>query len=315
MTGASGFVGRALAECLAARGDIVVRGGFRTLPVSPVSPGIEVGLLGELGSRNDWESVLGGVDLVVHCAARVHVMRETAVDPLGLYRQSNTQGTIALGWAAAACGCKRFVFLSSIKVNGEETRPGFPYTEEDPPAPADLYSLSKLEAEEGLREVALQTGMEVVIVRPPLVYGQGVKANFSVMMRWLEKEVPLPLGGVRDNARSFVALDNLVDFLETCLFHPAAANQVFLVSDGEDLSTAELLIRTARAMGTRARLIPVPTSLLRATGRILGRSESVRRLCGSLQVDIGRARRLLGWMPPIGVDEGLRRATRREGGE
>ena len=235
-------------------------------------------------------------------------MHDTDGDPLAAYRVVNTEGTINLARQAAAAGVRRFVFISSVKVNGEETSPGQPFTEEDEPAPLDPYGISKLEAEQGLRDLATATGMEVVIIRPPLVYGPGVKANFLTMMRWLNKGVPLPFGAL-DNRRSLVALDNLVDFIITCIDHPAAAKQTFLVADGEDLSTTELLRRVGRAMGKPVRLIPVPMGLLQAGARLLGKQEMARRLCGSLQVDITKARTLLGWKPPVAVDEGLRRAV------
>lgn len=311
VTGASGFVGRTLVEHLAEMGEFVVRGGYRSPPASVPRDRVETCCMGDIGSCTDWDSALDGVDVVVHCAARVHIMKETNGDPLPLYRESNVTGTLRLARAAAAGGCRRFIFVSSVKVNGEETLPGSPFTEEMLPVPADPYGISKLEAELGLREIARQTGMEVVVVRPPLVYGPGVKANFAAMVRLLEKGVPLPLGGIKNNQRSLVALDNLVDFLRTCIAHPAAANQTFLVSDGEDISTTELLRRTACAMGRHVTLVPVPSCVLVGVGYMLGASASVRRLCGFLQVDIDRARRLLDWKAPISLDEGLLRAVQR----
>jgi nucleoside-diphosphate-sugar epimerase len=232
-------------------------------------------------------------------------MKDSSGDPLAECRRVNVAGTLNLARQAAAAGVKRFIFLSSIKVNGEQTLPGQPFTEDDVPAPLDPYSTSKYEAEEGLRELARQTGMEVVIIRPPLVYGPGVKANFLNMMRWLHKRVPLPFASL-NNRRSLVALDNLIDLIVVCLEHPAAANQTFLVSDGEDMSTTELLQRMAQALGRPARLMPIPASLLEAGAALLGRRDMAQRLCGSLQVDISKAKMLLGWNPPISVDEGLR---------
>jgi nucleoside-diphosphate-sugar epimerase len=245
-----------------------------------------------------------GVDIVVHLAARVHVMRDSATDPLAEFRRVNVAGTERLALAAATAGVRRFVFLSSVKVNGEKGG----YNESDPPAPQDAYGISKHEAELGLRVIAAETGMEVVIIRPPLVYGPGVKANFHVLLWAVARGVPLPLGAIH-NRRSLVALDNLVDIIVTCIDHPAAANQTFLVSDGEDLSTTELIRHLARAMGRPARLIPVPASVLMAGATLLGKREVAARLCGSLQVDITKARELLGWLPPITMDEGLRRAA------
>jgi UDP-glucose 4-epimerase len=200
------------------------------------------------------------------------------------------------------------MFVSSIKVNGEATQPGCPFTADDAPAPLDAYGVSKMEAEQGLREIARQTGMEVVIIRPPLVYGPGVKANFAAMIRWLQRGVPLPLGAIH-NQRSLVALDNLVDLMVTCLTHPAATNQTFLVSDGEDVSTTELLRRMGQALGRPARLVPVPASILKLAAALVGKRDVAQRLCGSLQVDIEKTRKLLGWTPPLTLDQGLRKAA------
>lgn len=246
---------------------------------------------------------------MVHAAARVHMIGDSALDPADAYRAVNVDGTLCLARQSAVAGVRRFVFLSSIKVNGEETKLGRAFAAGDAPSPQDAYALSKAEAEAGLRALAAETGMEVVIVRPPLIYGPGVKANFLSLMRALRRGVPLPLGAVENNRRSLVALDNLVDLIVTCIDHPAAANQTFLVSDGEDLSTAGLLRRLAAAMGVPARLLPVPVSLLQGATAVLGKGEMMRRLCGNLQVDIEETRSVLGWRPPVNVDEGLRRAA------
>jgi UDP-glucose 4-epimerase len=234
-------------------------------------------------------------------------MQEATADPLEEFRRANVQGTLNLARQAAAAGVRRFVFVSSIKVNGEATQLGSPFKADDTPAPLDAYGVSKMEAEQGLREIARQTGMEVVIIRPPLVYGPGVKANFAVMMRWLKRGIPLPLGAIH-NQRSLVALDNLVDLLVTCLTHPAAANQTFLVSDGDDVSTTELLRRMGQALGCPARLMPVQVSLLKLAAAMVCKRDVAQRLCGSLQVDIEKTRRVLGWTPPISLDEGLKKA-------
>lgn len=307
VTGASGFVGAAVLHRLADAGR-AVRGAYRRdVPPSPVGEqGVAVG---DLGATQDWRVALDGVDAVVHTAARVHVMHDAATDPLAEYRRVNVEGTLNLVWQAAAAGVKRFVFLSSVKVNGEATGAGVRFTADDAPVPQDAYGISKWEAEQALREIAVHTGMAVVIVRPPLVYGPGVKANFAAMLRWLERGVPLPLGAVTYNRRSLVALDNLVDVIVTCLDHPAAANQTFLVSDGEDLSTAELLKRMGLALGRPARLFPLPSALLWAGAAMLGKQGVCQRLCGSLQVDITKTRQLLQWSPPVNVDEGLRRTA------
>lgn len=250
-----------------------------------------------------------GCDVVLHLAGRAHVMHEEALDPLGRFREVNTAGTLNLARQAAAAGVRRFVFASSIKVNGEETAPNRPFRHDDAPRPADPYGVSKREAEDGLRALAATTGMEVVIVRPPLVYGPGVKANFLSLMRAVQRGLPLPLASVTGNRRSLVALDNLADLLITCVSHPAAAGQTFLVSDGEDLSTADLLRRMGRALHRPARLLPCPPPLLQMGATMLGKSAIGHRLLGNLQVDISHTRATLGWTPPITVDEGLRRAA------
>jgi nucleoside-diphosphate-sugar epimerase len=308
VTGASGFVGRAVVCRLAADDDwggvvAAVRHSQTCLP-----PSVSVVNVGDITPTTDWASALKNVVAVVHCAARVHVMKDSAANPLDAYRFVNVDGTLNLARQAALAGVRRFVYISSIKVNGEATKPGRPFTADDRPAPIDPYGISKMEAEEGLRALARETGMEVVIVRPPLVYGPGVKANFASMMRWIARGVPLPLGRIQ-NARSMVSLDNLVNLLITCLKHPAAAGETFLVSDGADVSTTELLHRTARAMGKNARLIPVPAHLLERCARMVGRQEVARRLCGSLHVDIDKTCRILGWQPPLTLDQGLEKAV------
>ena len=303
VTGASGFVGSRLVQVLSARPDVQVTVAVRD-PKFSCSDADQVVRFDDLATA-DFSAVLTGVDAVVHCAARVHVMNDSAADPLEAFRRVNVEGTLALAHQAARAGVRRFVFLSSIKVNGEGTASGAPYTADQPPAPSDPYGISKMEAEQGLLELAAATGMEVVIIRPVLVYGPGVKANFLSMMRWLHKGVPLPFGAIH-NARSLVALDNLVDLSITCISHPAAANQVFMVSDGEDLSTTVLLRKMASALGKPARLLPGPASLLSTAAIILGKRSLSQRLCGSLQVDIGKTRTLLGWTPPLSVDDALK---------
>lgn len=299
LTGASGFVGSALLDLL--------RG--RSCEVRPiVRQDRELAgavAVGEIGLSTEWGAALQGADSVVHLAARVHVMNERSSDPLAEFRKVNVEGTLHLAREAVANGVRRFVYVSSIKVNGEATQPGIPFTAADVPAPSDAYGISKYEAEQGLLALARETGLEVVIIRPPLVYGPGVKANFLSMMRSLHKGVPLPLGAIH-NSRSLVALDNLVDLIDTCLDHPAAANQVFLAGDEEALSTTELLLRLGNALNKPARLLPVPSWLLKVGAAMLGKRDAAMRLCGSLQIDTTMTRTILGWQPPVSVDEGLR---------
>jgi nucleoside-diphosphate-sugar epimerase len=262
----------------------------------------------DLTATTDWAFAVAGQQVVIHAAARVHVINETASDPLTAFQVVNVDATLNLARQAVSAGVKRFVFISSIKVNGESTEPGHAFTEADTPNLQDAYGQSKHEAEQGLRQLSADTGMEVVIIRPPLVYGPGVKANFASLMRAVQRGWPLPLGAVH-NQRSLVALDNLVDLIVTCITHPQAANQTFLVSDGQDLSTTELVRGMAQAAGVPARLLPVPVWALKTGASLLGKGDAVQRLCGNLQVDISKARTLLGWNPPISVDEGLRRAV------
>lgn len=305
VTGASGFVGRALCMSLVT-GGFAVRGTKRAENGS--LSGVQEVIVADMDGGTDWRTALVGCEVVVHLAARVHVMQETTTDPLAEFRRVNVQGTINLARQAAAAGVRRFVYSSSIKVNGESTQPGLRFKPDDAPAPMDAYGVSKMEAEQGLRNIASQTGMEFVIIRPPLVYGLGVKANFAALMHAVQRGWILPLGAVH-NQRSLVALDNLVDFIVTCLTHSQAANQTFLVSDGHDLSIIELIRGMARAAGVPARLLPVPAWALQVGANLMGKGDAVQRLCGNLQVDICKAHTLLGWTPPISVDEGLRRTV------
>lgn len=305
VTGINGFVGRALSAEAISRG-LKVQGATRAHCDAP--KGVTHTVVGNIDGNTDWCDALTGCDGVVHLAARVHVMSETSANPLMEFRRVNVEGTLNLGRQAAANGVRRFVFVSSIKVNGETTLRGLPFQADDAPAPLDAYGVSKMEAEQGLREIASQTGMEVVIIRPPLIYGPGVKANFAVMMRWLERDLALPLGAIH-NQRSLVALDNLVDLILLCLNHPAAANQTFFVSDGEDVSTSELLRQMGQALGHPARLLSVPESWLKLAMIVVGKAHISQRLCGSLQLDIEKTRSLLGWTPPLTLSEGLKKAA------
>ena len=307
VTGASGFVGTALVNTLAGDESLQVRAAARSSLATPPS-GVRRCLSPDLSPDADWSEALAGVDVVVHLAARVHMMRETEADPLSAFRRVNTAGTLTLAQQAAAAGVRRFVYLSSIKVNGEATRPGRPFTEASQPDPQDPYGISKREAEEGLHAVAANSSMGVCVIRPVLVYGPGVGANFRAMMRWIGRGVPLPLGAI-DNRRSLVAVENLVDLIRVCLTHPSAVGATFLAADGEDLSTTALLRRLGVALGKPARLVPVPVPLLRAGAALLGRPGIARRLCDSLQVDIGHARGRLGWRPPVSVERALSAAA------
>ncbi len=309
VTGASGFVGKAVVQQLAGNGHEVL--SYARQPTHFASTqGISSMTAPELGIHADWRfRAEDGIDVLVHAAARVHVMQDASADPLNEFRKVNVVGTEILARQAALAKVKRFVFLSSIKVNGEFTEEGQPFTADDVPAPMDPYGISKNEAEQLMHQISAETGMEVVIIRSPLVYGPGVKANFESMMRWLARGVPLPLAAVTENRRSLVALDNLVDLIVTCLNHPSAANQTFLVSDGEDLSSAQLLKRMGDAMGQPARLFYLPPGLLKLGATMLNKPGINQRLCGSLQLDIAKTRQLLGWTPPVSVDEGLRRAA------
>jgi nucleoside-diphosphate-sugar epimerase len=306
VTGANGFVGRALVTKLVGTDGVEVLATTRQTPTNPVL-GAKYIKAGDLTSGNYWQAVLPKVHTVVHTAGRAHVLNESAVDPLAAFRAVNVEGTLNLARQAAEAGAIRFVFVSSIGVNGVQTAQSKPFSEADQPNPHNAYALSKWEAEQGLLRIADETGLKVVITRPPLVYGCNAPGNFAVLIRAVQRGWPLPLGGVH-NQRSLVALDNLVDFIVTCITHPQAANQTFLVSDGQDLSTTELVRVMAQAAGRPARLLPVPVWALQAGASLLGKTDAVQRLCGNLQVDISKARILLGWVPPVSVEEGLRRA-------
>ena len=305
-TGSTGFVGKALMSALhTKRHEISVPMRVQ----SESSTSLNSFVIGDIDATTNWSSALHGVDAVIHLAARVHVMRDTAIDPLAEFRRVNTEGTLNLARQAATVGIRRFIFLSTIGVNGNSTAHGKIFTETSASLPHDPYSVSKHEAEVGLRAISKSTGMEIVIIRPTLVHGSKAPGNFGKLTRLVAKGLPLPLASIQ-NRRSFVGIDNLVDFIITCLEHPAAANETFLVSDGEDLSTPDLIRRMARAMDRPARLLPVPKSVLMAAAAMLGKRDMAQRLCGSLQVDISKSRALLGWNPPISVDEGLRRTVK-----
>jgi len=307
LTGASGFVGTAIQQRIITDSQynitIAVR---RAVNASPTVRAVQVT---ELTAETDWSEALQDVNLVVHAAARAHVMRDEVADPLAEYRKVNVEGTLSLARQAAAAGAKRFVFISSIGVNGNINTA--PFTADDEAKPAEIYAQSKWEAEQGLGQIARETGLELVIIRPPLVYGPDAPGNFGSLVRWIAKGLPLPLGAIH-NKRSLVSLDNLVDLIVTCLDHPSAANQVFLAGDGEDVSTTDLLRGVAQAMGKPARLLPVPAGLLQLGATLLGKKAMAQRLLGSLQVDITKNRDVLGWQPPLTVAEGLARCFELE---
>lgn len=307
LTGMSGFVGQALLPRLLNK-ENNIRAAVRN-PNKTRGGQVFLFPIDNICKNQNWEIIVRGADTVIHCAARVHIMDDSSSNPLDEFREVNTYGTLNLARQAADAGVKRFIFISSIKVNGESTEPNFPFKPDDVFIPTDPYGLSKYEAEIGLREIAKVTGMEIVIIRPPLVYGPNVKANFSSMMKWVYKGVPLPLGGLKHNKRSFVSVDNLVDLIITCIDHPKAANQTLLVSDNDDVSTTGLLQNMATALSVPNRLIPVPASWFNVASRIIGKPAIAQRLCGSLQVDISQTKDILGWTPPQTMEQGFKKTA------
>lgn len=298
VTGASGFVGRALFEHIQDVNKHHVFGSVRTAALARES----LFTVGELGANTNWMEALLGQKVVIHVAARAHIIKDTIIDPLAEYRRVNVEGTVNLARQAATQGVKRFIFISSIGVNGNSTQ--YPFSINDKASPWDDYSQSKFEAEEELKKICLETGMEYVILRPPLVYGMKAPGNFGKLLKAVVKGLPLPLGAIH-NRRSMVALDNLIDLIITCIDHPNAANQTFLVSDEQDVSTTDLLKKMAHAFGKKARLIPIPMSWIRATASLLGKKAVADRLCGSLQVDITHTKETLGWKPPVTMEQQL----------
>ena len=302
VTGASGFVGKTLCAHLASlHFDVVAT--VQNLPDTSV-PGMEYRIVTEMSSSTDWSDALANVQTVIHCAARVHVMHDHAQDPLTEFRRVNTLGTETLARAAAHCGVNRLIFLSSIKVNGESTLPLSPFDEASPAKPQDSYAISKWEAEQSLTQIATETGLEVVTLRCPLVYGPGVKGNFLRLLQAVDHGIPLPLA-LAKNRRSLIYLDNLTNAIATCLTHPAAARKTYLVSDGEDVSTAELIARIAQALGKPSRLWPCPLGLMELAGRMTGKSDEIARLLGSLCIDSSRICSELDWRPPYTLEQGL----------
>ncbi|MCR6477494.1 NAD-dependent epimerase/dehydratase family protein [Variovorax sp. ZS18.2.2] len=305
MTGGSGFIGRSLYPQLKSLGHRV-RCGLRHASTPAGMHSADFVDVGSIDAFTDWGRVLFDAEVVVHLAARAHVIRERNLDPLSEFRTVNVQGTLNLARQAADSGVCRFVFISSIGVNGSESVR--PFTEVDVPAPQEPYAVSKMEAETGLFEIGKKTGMEVVVIRPPLVYGAGAPGNFGRLIKAVKSGIPLPFGAVH-NQRTLVGIDNLTSLIACCIEHPSAANQVFLAGDAEDISTSDLLRLVGESLNRRARLIPVPVALMEAIGSAVGRRATVRKICGSLQIDISKAREVLGWEPPLSAVEGLKRAA------
>lgn len=303
LTGSTGFVGKVILEKIESFNVTVIG---RSKPKSLKD--IEF-FQANIDANSNYESALSGGDVLIHSAARAHIMDDDSSDPLTAFREVNTLGTINLAKHAAQAGIKRFIFISSIKVNGEQTYRDKPFSAEDAPSPEDPYGVSKAEAEEQLRKLSKETGMEVVIIRPPLVYGPGVKANFAAMMRLAATGVPLPFGAIKENRRSLVSVYNLVDLIVNCISHPNAANQTFLVSDDEDLSTAQMIKELGVALGKSGRMLYLPVKLFEVLGKVTGKSAIVYRLCGSLQVDISKTKQLLDWQPPVSLKEGFARTA------
>jgi len=303
VTGASGFVGSALLFRLSLDAQHQVKAALRH-EVSNIPENVMPVQVGDLGPETDWQLAVSGANAIIHTAARVHVMSDKVDDPLAEYRRVNVEGTLHLARQAAAAGVGRFIFISSIKVNGEGTLLGRPYTADDKPAPVEPYGVSKREAEDGLRQLAAATGMEVVILRPPLVYGPGVRGNFLRLLSLVDRGFPLPLRLV-DNRRSMIYLGNLIDAINLCISHPKAAGRTFLVSDCEDVSTPELIRRLAEVLDRPVRLLPFPQTLVRFVGKLFGKSVEVDRLLDSLVIDSSKIRNELDWKPRYTMTQGL----------
>ena len=309
VTGANGFIGRHIVKALASS-NVNVRCSVRSsaLQYKDLPSDLELCAVGNIDKNTCWSASLQNIDTVIHCAALAHVMNQQSEAYLDLHKEINLFGTLRLAKQAAASGVKRFIFVSSIGVNGNESVE--PFKETSAPNPTDSYSISKWEAEQALINLGLQKSLEIVIIRPPLVYGAGAPGNFGRLARYVKRGWPLPLGSVH-NQRSLIAVSNLVDFIVTCSKHPLAANQTFLISDGKDLSTTELVQGMAHAFGVPARLLPIPQWGLQFGASLIGKEDMAQRLCGNLQIDIAKARMLLGWVPPITVEEGLKIAMER----
>jgi UDP-glucose 4-epimerase len=305
LTGGTGFIGKALLSELLNNKFLLVSAVRRLNPNIP-SPISEYEIK-NIDSKTNWGHLVQDIDTIIHLAARAHILNDTNTDPLAVFREINTEGTLGLARQAASAGVRRFIFISSIGVNGNQTTSA-PFTMDDIPVPIEPYAISKLEAEIGLKKIGEKTGMEIVIIRPPLVYGSDAPGNFRRLISLVAKSIPLPLGAIH-NRRSFIALDNIVDLIKTCIEHPNAANQTFLASDDDDLSTTELLQRLATSLGKPSHLIPVPAYLLTTAATLLGKRDLIQRLCGSLQVDISHTKQILNWSPPLSVTDALQKTA------
>jgi nucleoside-diphosphate-sugar epimerase len=303
VTGGNGFIGRPL--CLE-----LMKRGWRVRASVRSTEGIQLledcTVTGPIHEKTVWRDALQGIDMVIHLAARVHVVNDETADPLAAFLTVNFHGTVNLAKQAAECGVKRFIYLSTVKVNGESSQ--FPFRESDPPQPQDAYAASKYRAELALNEISRETGLEIVVIRPPLVYGPGVRANFLRLLRWVDKGLPLPLASLQ-NHRSLISIYNLIDFICCCLIHPTAGGQIFFVSDDNDLSTPALIKYIASAMGKSSRLFSCPPAILRLFGSLMGYSAEINRLCDSLQINIDKAYKELGWQPPLAVSQGVKRTV------
>lgn len=308
LTGATGFVGSAIQKSIVADGSYDLTIAVRN--VNEQSDAVRIVKVDDLTTSTDWSDALKSVDVVVHTAARVHVMNDKSADPLTEFRKVNVEGTLNLARQAADAGVKRFIFISSIKVNGEGTESGRPYTADSKPNPTDPYGISKYEAEQGLLKLAETTPLEVVIIRPTLVYGENVKGNFQSLMKWTYKGVPLPIGGIKKNLRSLVYVDNLVDFIVTCIEHKNAKNEVFLISDDDDISTASLLEEISKGLGVKNKAVNIPPKLIDTAASAVGKSSVAQRLSGSLQVDISKAKNLLDWKPKYSTSESIQKTAK-----
>jgi nucleoside-diphosphate-sugar epimerase len=307
VTGATGFLGRAVCQALASQPDTLVLGTTRSAG-SSAQTAMPLIAVGDIGATTDWTAALQGVDVVIHIAARLQLQSDRSSDPLAEYRRTNVHGTLTLARQALVAGVKRIIFISSVGVNGSVTT-GKPFDESSLPVPDGDYARSKLEAETGLLDIVKGTAMDVVLIRPPLIYAAHARRNFPRLLKLVDSGLPLPFGAL-DNRRSMVALENLVDFIVRCIHHPAASNQLFLISDGEDASTAQIVRYLAASMGRSLRLLPVPDALMRWGARLVGKQSMYNTLCASLQVDSGKARRLLDWTPPLTLEQALSKAGR-----